>query len=273
MQTFNLKTTVTTFYFNISVPAEAEAYKTLCDKFAGLHIRCFDAYGRGSHYYPKFENGVSIELETKHIFNNQWNAAGGLRIFDFALDYLPNGNKNIKKGYYLDITPAMLAIREQTYACGYCGKQTRATPSKIFEEQFCPHCWDSQHLTKEALYLLRLQKISDRKDRPELSQEEQDILYPLFKQAQIYGNIERGQARITKLRTDLLTERDKTIDQAITEYSGFTWLLDAGINTDNCIYYKHITTFSFGWRTPIDKDLISELRSSLANFPYKFEIK
>ncbi len=275
----NLKTTITSFYFNISVPAEAEAYKALCDKFASLHIKCFEACGNGSHYNSAV-NGLSIELETQHIFDNQWDTSPitsisgkGLRVFDFAMDYLPNGNKNIKKGHYLDITPAMLAIRKNTYACGYCGKQTRAKPSKILVEQFCSHCLDSQYLTQDQIKLLRLQPVSTNKDRPALSQPEQDILYPLYKQAQIYGVAERGQERIAKLRTDLLTGRDKTIDQANTKYSGFTWLLDAGINTDNCIYYNHTNRFCFGWRTPIDDMYKGELEQALVNFPFDYDIK
>lgn len=272
----NIKTTITSYYFNISNADEKTAYKALCEKLTANGLKVFYAWGgKGSYYYSEWREGTQIELETKHIFDNQWNTAPiegvseiGLRVFDWAEDYLPN--KSIKCGHYLDITPEIKELRDNTLSCKYCGKQSLKTEAS---PEFCPHCIGSEYLTEKDLFLTRLAPVSFKGDRKPLTDEELAILKPKYINAQSHGNTERDKARLAKQRTDMLAKRNQAIKKATIEYDGLTWLLDHGIKIDNCIYYDHINRFSFGWRSPVSDSVKNAILEVVSEFPFNYEIK
>jgi len=211
-----------------------------------------------------------IELDTKHMFSNQWNTPEtslNLRVFDWFEYIYPN--KSIKEGYYLIITDEIKELRKEIFKCGYCGKQYHGEP----ENEFCMACLDSEYLTKENLFLLRIKNMMDNKNRIELTEEEEKLLIPLYTEAQIKGSTEKGKKRIEEERQYLLKERDKIIKNANTEYDGLIWLMDRGIKTDNVIYYDHEGKFCFGWRNKLSHEIRKELRKELELFPFKYEFK
>jgi len=68
--------------------------------------------------------GQTIYLETKYLFNNQWNTVRGLRLMDWAETIYPN--KDINEGYWLEQTNEMRAIRKKYNKCKYCGALVEA---------------------------------------------------------------------------------------------------------------------------------------------------
>lgn len=271
-----IKTVLKSYYFNLANADEKTAYAELCNMLKDRGSKVFESHGGGSHYKKFAKDGIEVELETKHIFDNQWNAAPiegvtekGLRVFDWALDAcLPN--KNIKCGHYLEMTEEMVNLRNNTLACGYCGHQEIKTEQS---PEFCPHCIDSEYLTKDQLHLTRLQTVSNKQDRKELTDDELAELLPKYIHAQTYGNNERDKARLAKQRTDLLNERDNKIKTANTKHDGMIWLLDNGLKIDNVIYYNHTNRFSFGWRSPVSAEVVSEILEKIKEFPFDYEIK
>jgi len=266
-----LTTTIHAYNFDVSKPEDAKAWHELCNRLNRESPPIMEAMGNFYHQVKDLD-GQQIELETEYLFDNQWNTApmnggNGLRVFDWALDYLEI--KSIKRGHYLDQTPAMAEIRQNTLKCGYCGRQEHVLKAMLF----CPHCLDSEFLKEEDLYLLRMQPVNSRERRSPLTQAERDYLLPQYTQAQIHGSSERGKARIAKQREDILHKAEVTISDAVDERDGLLWLLDRGLSIENVIYYKHTHKFSFGWRSPVSAEVRSKLLDLLTEFPYDYEIK
>lgn len=280
----NIKTALHHYRFDCSKPAEKSAYTELREnvlKKIGFPVWTMDLqYGytanpAGWDFIKKIRGAAGpVELETNHVFNNQWNSApipgiseNGFRLFNWSECVYPN--VDIKEGYYLDQLPEMVEVLRNTAACGYCGKQEPMQKGNVF----CPHCLGSQYLKVDQLHLTRMQAVDCKKDRAELSEAERAHLIPLYNEAQLHGQGERGIARMVKARADVEAEYKKAIRKAEIKYKGFTWLLDHGMNVDNVIYYDHVDRFSFGWRNPIDDILVSELLEIISEFPFKYEIK
>lgn len=272
-----LKTTLYTYYFNISQPKDAEQYAALVARMKEKGVECFETWGGSSHYLGEKYNNTPIGIETEHLFGNQWNTTPiegksetGLRVHDWAQDYPANFSNYIKKGHYIDVTPEMKAALDNTHKCGYCGKQEPAQKGYVF----CPHCIDSEYLTEDNLHLTRMQAVSNNKNRKPLSEAEKAHLLPLFIKAQTEGNSERSKAKIEKRRADLLKEKEEAIRVAETEYNGLLWLMDREIKTDNVIFYKHTGVFCFGWRgNGVDVSVKDRLLDIISEFPYSYEIK
>lgn len=114
-------------------------------------------------------NGHTIELETNHLFPDQWNTPptyniteSGLRVFDFEIQetYFISGPKTgIIRGHYLEQTDEMRLLRAYTLQCGYCGAYH---PSYSTNLVFCDECVDSEYLEDKDLRLLRLVPVSER---------------------------------------------------------------------------------------------------------------
>lgn len=275
-----MKTTLRTYNFDTRIASERIAYDALCQELRATVGRghWMESNGRGSHWLNELTlDAIEITLETAHLFDNQWNTAPigkyekGLRVFDWAQDYKPDNSPYIKRGHYLTITPEMVEIRANTMCCGYCGKQEPAQKGYVF----CPHCLDSAHLTESDLRLTRMRPCDAglKYESPELSEAEKAHLMPLFVEAQIHGTTSRGKARILKERAGILKERDSTIHHAQVKFDGFTWLMDHGVNTENCIYYSHKGKFNFGWREPIKGAVRDSLLESLHGFPFEYDVE
>ncbi len=272
-----MKAKLISYRFDLTIPEEAAAYKALSTSLKKTNGEGVCTWGgKCSHYLTFAKDGVDVELETEHLFSDQWNTApidgisdNGLRVFDWAEDYLIDFRKTLKRGHYLVITDEMREIRRNTHECGYCGAQEPAQKGYVF----CPHCLSSGSLTKDQLFILRMKSVDDKSNRAPLSDAESAHLIPLWKDAQIFGNTERAKARTAKMRQQIETDYKKAVSEAETEYKGFSWLMDQGLSVDNVIYYSHTNTFCFGWRQPIDAELLSTILDVISEFPFRYGIK
>lgn len=276
-----LKTTLRTYRFDLREPGDLSKYEALLIELQGWGLECFESHGGEGHYaFVKDISGREIELETDTLFGNQWNTApiegkseSGLRVFDWAQDpryHFEGHNPYIKQGHYLEQTPEMSEVRHNRFKCGYCGHQTD-TP----DGEFHSSCWASPHCNETAIRLTRYRRVSlDRSyESPELTEQELEVVKPLYVQAQLEGAAQRQSEYFAKKRTQLTAARDKAIRVANAEHDGMMWLLDNQIAVDNAIYYSHINKFSFGWREPLSPDVAKALSEKLANFPFDYEIK
>ena len=267
-----IKTTIHHYNFNTDEPEEKKAYNRLCKKLKKNGLKCFASIGsRDSDYYRneiKPLDNTLISLDLSHIFNNQWNtfptvtSKTGLRVFDWAEAIWPN--KRIKTGQWLEQTKQMKFIRDTTFVCNYCGKYSHTGG-------MCLKCVNGPHLSKDQLHLLRLVPVSNKDSRgiPELTEPEKAFIMPLFLKGQ---TVIREKAD-KKKRAEVHKEYIAKLLTAETECKGFIWLLDAGINTENCIFYEHSNTFSFGWQSVLDMEVASILSDKLDMFPFTYEIK
>lgn len=288
-----ITTTLHTYCFDLSYPAQAEAYKALCAKLEATPGRgsSMVSWDAGAGHYSPFapyagESGLPVVLETRYLFDNQWNTAPidgvtekGFRVFDWAEDHhssRPMGSmsgRNTRRGHYLDITPDMVALRHDWLKCGYCGAMEHRSAGLVF----CPHCIDGEHLTESYLKLTRLRAVDDqRADFPELTAAERAERLPLYRAAQMHGATERGKARIAKLRRDIEAKRAKAMANATAEHDGMLWLLGHGFGqlaADNVIYYSHTSRFCFGWRKPLGEAELSTVLDFVSDFPFPYELK
>ncbi len=261
-----IQTNIHTYSFNMDKPEDVRAYEELRQRLSdGRHFfNVLAIPGHGGHKV----NAGSITLETACIFSDQWNSDKG-RVFDWYEGIYPN--RRIKDGHYLEITEEMRQVRRETLKCGYCGKhyQTADNPG-----EFCSACLDSEYLKESELHLLRLRPAGEwNTDRPVLTDEERATLLPLYVQRQTTGNDSRAVQRKAKIRRSVIDKYTRNQKTNETEYKGFIWFLDHGINTENCIYYSHTDKFSFGWRQPVSASVKSSLLDVLTEFPFEYEIK
>lgn len=282
----SIKTILNHYRFDLTKSDEAEAYRKLRKNVLSKigfpvwymdYSRTWPSQDQKAWDYPKLIKKAAgpVELETKHLFNNQWNTAPipgvsdkGLRLFNWSEWIYPN--KTIKEGYWLEQTEEMRNVLANTHECGYCGKQEPAQKGYVF----CPHCLDSEYLKSTDLHLTRMLPVSDDSKRKELTQAEKDYLLPLYKEAQIKGLTERGEARIDKARRDIAAEYEKTLKNAKEKHDAALWIMDNLPEFySNWIFYNHTGVHCFGWRSKIDASLIDELEKGLQNFPFKFEIE
>lgn len=276
-----MRTTLNLYFFDVSKPAEAKAYSELAESLIQQGLQDFHTWApdwRRSHYgmFEAVKPSVSVELETEHLFSDQWNTAPipgldsptGYRVFDWASDVVEN--HNIRCGHYLTQTQEMRDIRRNTVACGYCGYQELTRAKAI---PFCPRCLDSEYLKSSDLRLTRMQAIDRVETRPELTEAEAAYLLPLYREAQLKGTTVRGIARIAKQRADLIKKYETTITAATEEKDGMFWLMDHGVSLSNVIYYTHTQKFGFGWRSPVDPELLSQLLNIISEFRWPYEIK
>lgn len=268
-----IKTVLHAYKFNIANAEEKAQYLALVESLKAKGLRCFETHGGASHYVPELAG--QVELETKHLFDNQWNTVGngdskGRRVFDWAMDSrYAHGNPNLKRGHWIEQTAEMIAVRANRCKCGYCGNQMTLPDVP----EFCPQCLDSEYLTSEQLHLTRMQPIANDERAP-LTDAERAKRLPLFIAAQTHANSERAQARIAKRRVNLVKERDAAIKHATVEHDGMMWLIDRGI-TEEPIYYKHTGVFTFGWRGDrgLDPAVKPAIIAALEGFPFQYELK
>lgn len=259
-----MKTTVRTYHVFTDTPEGAKQWQELKSRLEKTNGKCFESWGNGYHYQEGLD-GKTVDLNAAHVFDNQWTAEGvNIRLFDWALDFEPYGNKHLKQGHYLEITQEMRDLRDNTYTCGYCGYQELGST-----RAFCPKCIGSQYLKAEDLRLTRMLPVSSKAKRAELTDEERAELMPLYVQAQTA----QDNKAIIKERERVIAKHAKTTADATTERDACLWLLDRGLRTDNVIYYTHTNRFCFGWRSPLSGELLSRTLDILAEFPYDYDIK
>jgi hypothetical protein len=276
-----MQTVIHEYYFQTDNANEKAEYEALRKKLTAMGLKCFETWGGGgSHYHGPKMDGAVLTLETAHLFSDQWNTAPiegvsemGMRVFDWAQDYPIDFSKKVKRGHWLEQTEEMREIRQNTLTCGYCGKYEPAASGK----KFCGKCLENEYLKASDLHLTRLLPVATtRATREPLTEEERAELMPQYVKAQTVGNSERGKARLAKFRADLEAKYEKETTNAKVEHDGFLWLLDHGLTTatvQNCIYYNHTQKFSFGWRQPVEGEILSAILEIVSEFPYPYEIK
>ena len=117
-----ITTKLSAYRFDISDPQQAEAYRKEIKEldYSGVALSKIGYIPNNNVQKNYFEmifalKDKNIVLDTKYVFNNQWNAqsqedgVNGLRIMDWSEICYPN--ENIKKGYYLEQTDSMKEIR------------------------------------------------------------------------------------------------------------------------------------------------------------------
>lgn len=261
-----MKTTLTHYYFDISSPTEKEAYSELTAKLKKTNGKCFRVLPNPSReLHP--EGDVTLDVSNiNNIWNNQWNTACGFRVFDWYEGVYPN--RDIKRGYYLTITPEMKSLRGNLLRCGYCGHTTTDTSQK-----FCTACIGSTYIREDYLHLLRMKPLTTKR-RKTLTPDELSHLTTEFNKAKVkavhseYSAEE--QARQYEKEEKLFRE---AVEKAEYRLTGFNFLLENNISQENCIYYDHAGVFCFGWRHPLPDASADYLEDLLENFPAKYEIK
>lgn len=282
-----MKTTFHSYFYDLRKPEEKQQYEALCKKLQGQGLICFSAWGGKGSFRHQELDGLKIELETKFLFDNQWNTAPiselyqkGLRVFDWAEDYHSRSiglNPNLKIGHWLEQTDEMRQARVNRVKCGYCGKQYHLASKP---PTFCDHCLQSKYLKESDLYLLRLRSVMDKTNKfPPLTEKELADLLPKYLSAQLKGKEARTQQELKDQREyveKILSEAKQKAKQLLAvaeiEYQGKKWLIEHGVtNLRNVIYYDHTHLFSFGWMSPYSPIVKAELEKLLTDFPYPYE--
>jgi len=301
-----IKTTLHHYYFDTTQPDQAKQYHAAVERARATGFPCwtnnrdFDTFTKEAKQARDYDKMISaavarpertdlhggmgcgvfsapIDLETDHLFSDQWNSApiagvseSGLRLFNWVENRY--ANKAIKWGYWLKQTEEMRAVLRDTLKCGYCGRQEQAASGM----RFCVSCIDSEYLKEDQLYLTRLMPVSNKAKRPALSAEESAERVPLFRHAQIHGSTQRGIARIAKQRADVEQDYNDSIKEAENRRTAATWILDhvPGMY-GNWIYYSHTNRHSFGWRNGLAADVAAELAERLKadGFPFAWDIE
>lgn len=278
-----VQTTIHTYRFDVRKPEDKHAYNALCTKMAEQGTECFESWGGsgGGHYHPEW-NGRQVTLETAFVFDNQWNTAPiagisdkGLRVFDWAQDYKPDGwGKSIKQGHYLELTPEMVEVRSNRLTCGYCGKQydRRDNPPV-----FCDNCLGSQHLKSTELHLTRVAPVGLKTNREPLTAEETAVLVPRYEAEQAGKGSERSQKAREQYGQRIKRDYEEKRQKYEIQYLGKQWLFDVGCPLrlmENCIYYDHTGVFTFGWRDKLTEGSdLDWLMANMEKFPYAYTIK
>lgn len=294
--TDTIKAELVYYRIDVSRPEGRKAYAELCETLKEIPFETWVSQGRfpngntnfGLHRFidslkEKLNINLSwedsqlysreIHLETKHLFDDQWNTFEGLRLHNKAEFEWPA--LHIKEGYYIRQNPEMIAVLQGTAKCGYCDRQ-----APVGEKDFCDNCISSPYLEVANLRLLRMEPIEAperRTGKPlktprgasPLSEDELAVIMPRYVEAQT----KLREQQEAKLRAEVEAGLSKVIELATIKHDGILWILDAGIPTENLIFYPHTRTFTFGWRNPVSKEVRAELVEKLKQFPFDFEIK
>lgn len=273
-----LKTILHTYQFDTRTPEGKAAWAEFkAARESGPH--CHGPVLSDVFYAFQHLDGQPVELETKHLFSNQWNTPT-LRVFDWALcsDELglqssaENAPQGIKRGHYLEQTDEMREIRRNTNVCGYCGHQEPAARGLVF----CDRCRGSEYLKSSELHLTRMRSVDAGYDyrSPALSEAEKAHLLPLYREAQTHGLTEREKASRAKDRADIIETYAKATTKAKTEHDAKLWLLDHGIPSRHVIYYWHTGRFCFGWRgNGLDPEIVADILDVISEFRWPYDIK
>lgn len=127
---------INTYRFNLSDKVEANSYAELINKMKPrkarrvLITRIFIELIEDLKLYP------TIALITSKIYTDTWETANGW-LFEWC-EVL--SSDNICTGYYLDITDDMQLLRDNTYQCPSCGRQSTYPQ---LHRYFCSPCIDN----------------------------------------------------------------------------------------------------------------------------------
>lgn len=244
-----------TYKFLIDQPGQLKAYQDLLKTIPTKE--CFNVRATTREDSYPYNQIIDIEIDTNHLFDNQFNTVDGKRLFDWFEGIYPN--KNFKSGHFLIDPTELNNLRSTRLACGYCGKQY-----ENHNDTVCLSCVSSEYLTPEYYHLLALKPVNFKGDR-KLSNDDLNRILPLIESAKI--------ARLQKKKLDLIARKEKEMKQKEIELKGFTFFLDHNIDIDNLIYYSHKNQFCFGWRNKLSDDEASKILDVISEFQYPYIIK
>lgn len=259
-----MKTKLHHYSFNISDPNQKEKYLALKEKLSkeknrGKRHQVFDF----DNYLRKTRDFDEVTIDTEFLFEDQLNTEEGLRIHNWYQAVWPN--KDIKSGYYIDITPEIIAARKNQYKCGYTGKRF----SKDNAPKFNLEALSNEFLEPELLHMLRVEPVSAGNRRAKLTEEERNYLMPLYVEAQTSSN--------NTLNLDKIIKETKQIAEKLTKQAErikncAKFLKQNNIQTNNMIYFNHSDLFRFGYRQSLCPEVKKALAEKLKDFPGKFEL-
>ena len=256
-----MQTRLTYYYLNVSKPDDRAEYLALLDRMAKDPDRgpVFCAWGSKWKAHPHNEV-EEIELDTGHLFDNQWNEAGdkGRRLFEWYEEYVDN--KNIHLGYVMDLTPEMLEAKRNRYRCHFCAFQI--DNPKV---EFCPSCLGSQFLEEKDLSLTRLTPVTESYSKAKVPADR----YVEYRAEQIRCR----RIRLRERKANNRKSAERKLELAQIEFDGFTWCLDNGIDTNDLIFYSHTERFCYGWHDGLDDVRYSEAEEKFKGFPYAVDLK
>ncbi len=250
-----MKAQIKTYRFLIDKPDQKKAYQDLLKTIPTKN--CFSVYATTKNDDYPHNQIIDIEIDTKHLFDNQFNTIDRKRLFDWFEGVYPN--KNVKCGHFLINPTELNNLRSTRVACGYCGKQY-----DNHNETVCLSCVNSEYLKPENYHLLALRPVNFKGERT-LSTNDLNRILPLIESAKI--------DRLQKKKVDLIARKEKELKHKEIEFDGFTFFLDHGIDTDNLIYYSHKNQFCFGWRNKLSDSETSKILDVISEFKYPYLIK
>ena len=266
--TGTIKAELVYYRIDVSRPEGRKAYAELCETLKEIPFETWVIQGSFPNGTTNFElqkflkslrNKLNIEissadsqlysreinLNTDHLFDDQWSTEEGFRLHNKTLFDWPA--LHIKEGYYIRQNPQMIAVLQGTAKCGYCGHQ-----APVGEKDFCDKCISSPYLEVSNLRLLRMEPIEapERRagkavktsQRAPLTQEELAVVMPRYVEAQTKVQ----QKKEKELREAIKRDLEQKVELAEIDAKGMLWLLDAGISVENLIFYPHTRTFTFG---------------------------
>lgn len=191
-------------------------------------------------------DGKTVEIDTKHLFANQFNTVCGLRMHpSYQWVFF---NKKIISCYVVTLPKEYKTLLNNTLQCGYCGKQYH-TNDLNHNDNYCNSCLGSEYLKTDQLYMLKLQAISDKTNRTEPT-EPTEQFKAIKKVHKVLQKDFRLKKQAKRFASDLEKNKTERID-IIKQNEVFTILLKNYIDIENCIFYSHKKVFSFGWRSSL----------------------
>jgi hypothetical protein len=291
MTSKTIRTIVHAYNFDTSKAHEAAEYAALVAARQAEGREVFKTHGGDSHYMPQLD-GAAVDLETAHVFDNQWNTGPipgvsekGYRVFDWAEDAIWGcGRENLttRRGHWLELTDDMIRVRRETLKCGYCGTHYQASEAPA--DLFCTKCTGSEYLKESDLPSTRLLPAGAPfgAKREPLTDAERDALLPVYREAQLTGRnvrdaeaTKKALARIEKRRADTIATAETKKRNADTVRDIELWVLDnLGYRwLGNVIFYDHTSRAAFGWSKPLDAADVSALLDKVSEFPWPYDIK
>lgn len=221
---------------------ETPELKTLWKR---LGLKAFDSFAF-QHMMPA--EGY-YEIDTNHMFSNQYNTTCGLRIFEKSTR-LSSPSMRPLNGYY--ISEGIDEIRDyqsRVFICHYCGEQYVDS-----HPDWCTKCRSSEYLEPSNYHLL---KITGLHDDPAPS----DTPTP----CSVLEDIDKARYnRAVAHRDHVLRAAQKAVETAQIEADFIQACINNGIwEFDNYIFYDHSGEFVFGWRKPLSDDEWSFLESHI----------
>ena len=245
-------------------------YKEMCYNLKNvMKLKKFHVFEM-KRIVPAENESYVVDLETNHLFSNQWNTTEtsenfkNTRIFDWFEAANHEKGARMVHGHYLIQTDEMRDIRHNTFSCGYCGKQD-------LESGLCHKCIGSEYLEKKDLVLLRKHRVDEEPEysKNPITEEELFELLPIYMEKQLEGS----KVRLVKSLSEEREEISNRISASKIKQDGLLWLIQNDIIISGFVYFHHNSLeFSFEVRNKEQEaDLIKDLENKY--FPYNYKVK